>query len=174
MKLDLVRVGFLVTGLGALGCADEDEEFQYDREDMEAAVFGTWTGTHTANDGTAVAMQLEIRSHDEPARSLACEDRNFSDHSATPGLALACSPGSTLAVSATLVVDGAAESPPDLDGYFDVAGLTFSGGSLSLLDRATGTGFLTALLKGEKWEECRYGVGAQVTGSCTLDSRIQE
>ena len=174
MKLGLIRVGFLVLLVTPLGCTKEEEEFQYDREDMEAAVFGTWTGTFTPEDATVASLTLDIRAHDDVARAPACAQRNFSDDSGTPGLELRCGSGSTLAVSATLVIEGD-DSPTEFDGYFDVGGLTFTGGYLSLTGR--GSEASTALMSEQDhgaWKGCRYGEGATLLGTCTLDTRVEE
>jgi hypothetical protein len=153
-----------------LGCSNDEEEFQYDREDMEAAVFGTWTGSYTLEGSTAVPLTLDIRARDDVARAPACNQRSFSEQSATPGLELRCGSGSSLAVSATLVVDGD-DSPTEFTGYFDVNGLTFTGGYLSLQSSSEA---LMAELHDGAWRSCRHGEGAATDASCTLDARVEE
>ena len=170
MRLGLLSLGISVLALTSVGCAGDEEEFQYDREDMEAAVFGTWTGTFTRENSTAVPLTLDIRARDDVARAPACNQRSFSDGSGTPGLELRCGSGSSLAVSAMLVVDGD-DSPTDFVGYFDVNGLTFTGGYLSL---ASSSEALMAELDHGAWKGCRHGEGAAIGATCTIDSRVEE
>jgi hypothetical protein len=176
MKLGFFRLGFLVLGSTSLGCANDEEEFQYSRADMEAAVFGTWTGTFTQDGTTAVPLTLEIREYVDGVRPPACAQRNFSDGSGTPGLDVRCSASSTLNLTATLVVEDAG-LVAEFYGDFTVGGLTLTGGDLSLYDASatpsTLDGRLYATLVGDTWESCRYG-GEKILGDCTLDARIEE
>jgi hypothetical protein len=166
MKLGLVSLGFLFLGVMSVGCSSEDEEFEFGRADMEAAVFGTWTGTVTPPGETAAPLTLEIRARDDVARDLACASRNFES---APGLEMQCSTDTTLAVSATLVAgDGA--SPTELDGDFIVGGTTFSGGDLQLLDRGSIKSRVLAIQEGGAWTWCEV----VDLGDCTLDARVED
>ncbi len=172
MKLVLVRLGLLVLSVASFGCSGNDEEeFEFGQADMEEALFGTWTGTLTASGGNAVPLTLEIRSHDDVARSTACASRNFSGESSTPGLEQQCFVSTSLQVSATLVA-GDDASPTEFDGYFMVAGTTFSGGELSLYGRSSDGDRIWTRLDGGTWTPCEIWNGPENLGNCTLDARV--
>jgi hypothetical protein len=157
----------------AAGCSANDEpDWQYGRADMEAAVFGTWTGTYTPEGGTAVPLALEIRASDEPARSLSCGSRSFAHTEGTPGLALRCSEASTLALSGTLSFEGGSKYEA-LEGSFSVYSTEFYGGSLGLGYVNSADVRLDAELSDGAWSVCRMFRAPGPIGSCTLDARAE-
>ena len=167
-------VGLLAFG-GLAGCGGPEEPaWQFDQADMEAALFGTWTGTITPAGGETAPFTLTIRSHDDVARTPQCGSRDFSGDDTTPGFGTRCIESTSLAVSATVVGDGAA--PAETDGQFLVFGTTFHDGDLYLTHRTSEERHLHAHYQEETWRGCEIrssGTGnEQSIATCTLDERI--
>jgi hypothetical protein len=151
------------------GCSANDEpDWQFDRGDMEAAVFGTWTGTVTPEGGATLPFTREIRSSDETTRSLSCGSRNFSEAGGTPGLSVRCGETTWLALSGTLRVEGAA--PEELTGDFAVHGTSFHEGYLTMHRRDTIDVVLNAKYQQGTWSDCASYVPSR---TCTLVERIE-
>ena len=152
------------------GCSGDDEpDWQYDQSDMEAAVFGTWTGTFTPDGGEPTAMTLAIRAHDESVRQLKCGSRTFTSGEATPGLGVRCMDSSSLLVSATLS-NGDGSISEELDGSFNVDGTTLEWGDLSL--GVPGSSHVWSSWHAGVWSNCELWLDEATNGTCTLDERL--
>jgi len=166
-------LGGLSLALALGGCAQNDEpDWQFDRADMEGAVFGTWKGTFTPTDGQTVPLQLQVRAQDEPVRSLSCGSRNFSAGEATPGLGARCIESSSLKLSGTLTIDDGSEAE-ELDGSFYVIGTRFDSGDLDLFYRDSANHGLSAEFQKEAWISCGLRASEIKAGTCTLDERVE-
>jgi len=171
MKLERKLLGLLVLGLAGCG-GNEEPDWQYDQADIEAAVFGTWSGTITPVDAEAVAFTVTIRSHDDVTRTPQCGERNLSDDEATPGLGARCVATTSLALSATVVGDGTESE--EADGSFRAMGETFGYGDLNLYYRSSTTRYLVAEYQDGTWAHCnvRGAENANIVAACTLDERV--
>jgi hypothetical protein len=168
-----VRMGsfgvFLVLAMAGCSSADDEPEWQYDQEDMEGVVLGTWTGTFTPEGGSPSALALTIRPHDEPVRELSCGSRTFADDGSGPGVGLRCFDSSSLRVSAALTIGEGSESQ-GLDGTFDVYGTTLTSGELRI---SLANGHLWARWEDEVWSPCDLWFDEATNGTCTLDERAE-
>ena len=160
--------------VGALGCAQQEEEWQFSRADMEAFVFGTYAGNYILPEETPIAMQLQVRPRDAVTRDLACASREFNDseQGGTPGLDVRCDSTSSLAISGTLLVNDG--SPPvDLDGWYTVFGSDLEEGNVWLTYRTSAATRLSVAYQIDRWKFCDIRTGDAYIGSCTIDARIQ-
>lgn len=139
------------------GCGSEsDDEYRYDAEDMRVAVIGTWSGSYHG-DGTGLEpLSLTISEPEGALNRLTCSNRTFAEPGA-PGLR--CVSTSSLAVAATLTVEGASLTDIALEGEFFVPSLELTYGYLSLSGANTNYG-ITA-----EWSQ-----GAWTTANLTRDS----
>jgi hypothetical protein len=158
--------------LGLAGCGPDDPEYDFDRADMEAEVFGTWSGSLELEGELAQAYTLDIRARDEPSRSLACGERRFSSDGES-SRSLACMQSTTLEISATLTMADGSDSA-DLDGSFYVYGRTLGAGGLELQYRNVDR-YLTVEQQNDMWRFCRLYAGSPSlgVGTCTLDARTE-
>jgi hypothetical protein len=171
-RVSLIGIG-LCSLVGALGCEPEEHPFEFGRADMEAFVYGTYSGTYIPPEASGIAMLLAVRPRDEATRNLACATREFADtDNGTPGLEVACDPTSSLAISASLLVnDGTAQV--ELDGWYTVFGNTLDDGNLWLTYRAAASTRLNVTYEADRWRFCDIRAGETYVGSCTIDARIQ-
>jgi hypothetical protein len=172
MNLAVKRLGLL--GLfafgGTAGCGGPEEpDWQFDQADMEAALFGTWSGTITPVGEVTVPFMVTLRSHDDVARAPACGNRDFSGDDATPGLGARCIEVTSLAVSATIVGDGAESE--DADGSFGVLGVTLDNGDLSLDYRSASRWMVASWSDDDGWSHCAVTSDEQAAATCTMDER---
>jgi hypothetical protein len=172
VRMRALGVSLLLALAGCSSSAAEDEpDWQFDQEDMEGAVLGTWTGTLTPVSGSPSALMLVVRSHDEPVRQLSCGSRTFADDW-TPGLSLRCIESSALQVSATLTL-GEGSDPKEFDGVFDVFGTKLDWGELRLGDANVENGHLWARWDAGAWSYCELWASDATNGPCTLDERAE-
>ena len=173
-RVSLIGIG-LFSLVGALGCAPEEQPFEFGRADMEAFVFGTYSGTYIPPEKSGIAMLLQVRPRDAVTRDLAesCATREFSDaDNGTPGLEVKCDATSTLVISASLLVnDGTAQV--ELDGWYTVFGNTLDDGNLWLTYRTAASTRLNVTYQADRWQFCDIRAGETYVGSCTIDARIQ-
>ena len=175
MELDLRPLGLLILGLGLPGCSgNEEPDWQYDQADMEAAFFGTWSGTITPTDEEAAPLTVTIRSHDDVARALACGDRDFSGGEATPGLGARCIESTSLVVSGTVVGDG---GDADADGWIYAFGVSLDDADLYLDYRSSASRTMRVYWEHGVWSHCEIHDGGYpnegIAATCTLDERVE-
>jgi hypothetical protein len=171
-RVSLFGIG-LFSLVGGLGCAPEEDPFEFDRADMEAFVYGNYAGTYIPPEEGGIAMLLQVRPRDEATRDLACASREFADtDDGTPGLEVRCDPTSSLVISGSLLVnDGSAQV--ELDGWYTVFGNTLDDGNLWLTYRNTATTRLNVTYQADRWQFCDIRAGETYVGSCTIDARLQ-
>jgi hypothetical protein len=172
IRFSLFAIG-LFSLVGLVGCAQEEDPFEFDRADMEALIFGTYQGTYIPPEETAVAMVLQVRPRDEATRDLACASREFAgSEQGTPGLEVTCDSTSSLVISGTIHVnDGTV--PVDVDGWYTVFGNTLDDGNIWLTYRNSASTRLNATYQLDRWQFCDIRTGDTYVGSCTIDARIQ-
>ena len=153
--------------LVACGDADsEEDEFTYDRADVEAALLGTWRGTWASKEEEAVPFELEVRAADEPPLGGRCDNREL----AAPGLSVQCVSMSSMPVSATAVVGSTA--PMEFDGGVTIPSLNLSEIWLSL------SGEEAPFVIDANWDDvegfrsCSAQAGGEIIATCTLDERL--
>jgi hypothetical protein len=172
-RIPLLRIG-LCSLVGALGCAPEEETFEFGRADMEAFVYGAYAGTYIPPEEVAIALVLQVRPRDEATRHLACASREFSDSEqpGTPGLEVMCDSTTSLDISGTLHVNDGT-TPVELDGWFTVFGTSFGDANVWLNYRNLPTTRLNISYQADRWQFCDIRNGDAYVGSCTIDSRLQ-
>ena len=167
-----VSLSLALTGCSLMTAEQDEPDWQYAQEDMEAAVFGTWTGTLTPESGSLSALTLVVRSRDESVRQLSCGSRTFADNDSTPGLGVTCVESSSLQLSATLTIGEGTDSR-EFDGAFDVLGTTLHHGELRLGDAVVENGHLWARWDDGAWSYCELWMNEAMNGTCTLDERAE-
>ena len=122
----------LVAILASAGCsnASEDEEsFDYGRDEMRSAIEGTWEGTSRRADGSAgPAMTLELVYSTSDTKPL-CGNRMLS-HGEQGSVSPQCTSQSTINVTGTVTAPSVANAAPSdlsLRGTFEVWSLRFDG-----------------------------------------------
>ena len=162
-------MGLLFSVSLSVGCGggDDEEDYRYERADIETAVFGTWRGSWEPVDGSeATAFELEIRASDGDLGSM-CGNRTLA------GLRPQCVATSSMAVSGTVsLMDGS--EPVDLDGGITVPGLDLSEVWVSLTRDGAPFGVVADWSSTEGgWSFCRAddGNGGIIAG-CTLTERV--
>lgn len=176
MELNLRPLGLLVLGLALPGCSgNEEPDWQYDQADMEAAFFGTWSGTITPTDEEAAPLTVTIRSHDDVARAPACGNRDFSSDETTPGLGARCIEVTSLAVSGTIVGDG--DESEDGDGSISSLGVSLDNADFHLVYRNSTSRTMRVYWEHGVWSHCSIVDGEYpnegMVATCTLDERVE-
>jgi hypothetical protein len=155
----LAAVLAVVAGLGnpaVVACSPQDDEYQFDANDMAAAIEGRFAGDI---DGKAVTLQLQRSDEDDnttverslrttleagKTRALKCGNRSFVK------AASACISTTTLSVNAVVMSESDLLPAGTLPGWFTVWGnnlksgdLTFDGNASHLLDATFRDGVLS-------------------------------
>ena len=161
-------MGLLFSVSLSVGCGggDDEEDYRYERADIETAVFGTWRGSWEPVDGSeSTAFELEIRASDGDLGSM-CGNRTLG------GLRPQCVATSSIAVSGTVSLRDGSE-PVELDGGITVPGLTLSEVWVSLTRDGAPFGVVADWTEAEGWSFCRAddGNGGIIAG-CTLTERV--
>lgn len=119
----------LTTGCGSSG--EEEEEFDFDGDDLRAAIVGTWSGSLTASDGSVRAMDLTL-TYVEPGKDPACGNRELgagrSDDA--PGLRPECVTESSIHLTGEMTIDSGELSGATVTGSYYVAGNALRDGYL--------------------------------------------
>ena len=125
----------LVAILASAGCSsasEEEESFDYGRDEMRSAIEGTWEGTSHRADGSAgPAMTLNLVYSTADTKPL-CNNRMLS-HGEQGSISLQCESMSSVNVTGTVTAPLDANATPRdlaLRGTFDVTGLRFGGHGL--------------------------------------------
>lgn len=132
------RIAIVVLGLGtfllnpSFGCISGEEEWDYDREDLQAAVVGTWKVTTPDGEALLVLAPAPAASATGAAKTFvksafACGDRSFYKSAA------ACISSSSLALTGQI---SGSQTPPgnnSVRGQFRVYGLKFTQGRVELM-----------------------------------------
>ena len=72
-----LRLGLAATLVGTFACAgDDEEEPDFGRNEMQAAIEGTWTGTLDADDGTSTSLEVSL-TYRAPEKTPACSSREL-------------------------------------------------------------------------------------------------
>lgn len=170
LRDSFIRAGIVAClSLTSAACSHEQAEWNFDKGDMQAAVYGTWHGDYTATGGSPLPLTLEINAPD-PSLTPQCGTRTFSQAGETaPGLAPLCSVESQLMLAGTLSVDETSFSGTELAGYFLVSGNQFSRGELRF--DAEREGFeLYASWRDGAFDDCELWSREKVA-DCTLTER---
>ena len=123
----------LVAILASAGCSnasEEEESFDYGRDEMRSAIEGTWEGTSKRADGSAgPAMTFRLVYATADTKPL-CNNRMLS-HGEQGSIFLLCVSQSTINVTGTVTAPSDASAAPRdlaLRGTFEVWSLRFHGG----------------------------------------------
>lgn len=123
----------LVAILASAACSnasEEEESFDYGRDEMRSAIEGTWEGTSRRADGSAgPAMTLKLVYSTADTKPL-CDNRLLSDQGS---ISLQCTSMSSINVTGTMTAPLDANAAPRdlaLRGTFDVLSLRFDGRGL--------------------------------------------